>query len=127
MNAFAASELHWVNKNRGKPMNDTVTEPIYSTMAADEDFGDLVEIFVEEVPNRIALMAELYGAGDLEELQRVAHQLKGAAGSYGFVDMTPYAANLEAALRDGQSQEAINAAYSAMVDACGRVRAGTPS
>jgi len=54
--------------------------------------GELVEMFVDEMPERIALLGEALASGDRESLERTAHQMKGSAGSYGFDQLTPYAA-----------------------------------
>ena len=59
-----------------------------------------------------------------DELARLAHQLKGAAGSYGFDQITPFAARLEHCIRSGEPLTAVNAAVEDLVDACRRTRAG---
>ncbi|MCA9271399.1 MAG: Hpt domain-containing protein [Planctomycetales bacterium] len=99
---------------------------IYSSLGADPDLGELVEMFVEEMPQRIATLESTFAEQDLAGLKRTAHQLKGACGSYGFSQLTPLAARLEAAVRDGESAEAIESALTELVGACRCVRAGTP-
>lgn len=101
--------------------------PIYSTLGGDEDLGELVEMFVADMPTRIADFAQAYEAGDWERLQRLAHQLKGSAGSYGFDAVTPLAARLEAAVRDPSDEGEIGAATEELLALCGRLRAGEPS
>lgn len=102
------------------------TEPIYSTLTDDEELLELVELFVSELPERTGRLEELLSRGDLGEVGRLAHQLKGAAGSYGFDEVTPYAARLEHAARSGESKEAIELALAELVEICGRLRAGLP-
>ena len=58
-------------------------------------------------------------------MARTAHQLKGAAGSYGFDAVTPYAARLEALLREAGQEEAVLAALDELLGVCRRVRCGT--
>ena len=101
-------------------------EPIYSSLGTDSDLGEIVEMFVNEMPDRTANLIARREAKNWEELQRTAHQLKGAAGSYGFDQITPAAANLEASVRDAQPEEQIDAALKALLDLCNRVRAGAP-
>ena len=101
-------------------------EPIYSSLGDDSDLGEIVELFVNEMPDRTAKLIEQREAEDWDELRRSAHQLKGAAGSYGFDQITPFAADLEASLRDGLPQEQIDAAFTTLVDFCNRVCAGAP-
>ena len=109
-------------------MNDTrkTSEPIYSTLAEDPDLGPIVEMFVEEMPGRIAGLLAWLESGNKEELRRAAHQLKGAAGSYGFQPITPAAARLEETIRQGSSEEEIHRAVGELVDLCRRAAAGRP-
>jgi HPt (histidine-containing phosphotransfer) domain-containing protein len=104
----------------------TDPQPLYSEMGADPDFGEIVEMFVDEMPERIeALLAEMQ-SGNMDELQRLAHQIKGAAGGYGFDPITAPAARLEASVRDGEPESDIQTALDELVGFCSRVRAGAP-
>jgi HPt (histidine-containing phosphotransfer) domain-containing protein len=67
----------------------------YSTLGTDPDLHELVEEYVNEMPDRMAALGAAFKSGDLELLRRNAHQMKGAAGSYGFGQVTPYAAALD--------------------------------
>jgi len=101
-------------------------EPLYSTLGGDPDLATLVEMFVDEMPQRVKTMRDCFEAGDLDGLQRAAHQLKGAAGSYGFHEITHEAAALERAVREGRSQQDIAAAVESQAAICQRARAGIP-
>jgi HPt (histidine-containing phosphotransfer) domain-containing protein len=70
-------------------------EPIYSSLADDPDFACLVEMYVDEMPERMEQLRQLFQVGDWRELNRMAHQMKGSAGGYGFDPITPFAARLE--------------------------------
>ena len=72
--------------------------PIYSTLASDPDFAELVEEYVGNVPARVATCVGYIESQNWPELMRFAHQVKGSAGSYGFGQITAVAALLEAAL-----------------------------
>ena len=100
------------------------TPTLYSTFGGDPDFGELVELFVNEMPRRLATLEQAFATGDQEELRRVAHQIRGAAGSYGFHQVTPFAARLEAALVDKQPEAEIHAAFEELIQVCHRLRAG---
>lgn len=104
----------------------TAPEAIYSTLNDDEELLELVELFVSELPTRMAKLTELATRGDIAELGRFAHQIKGAAGSYGFDDVTPYAARLEEAARSGEPLESVESAAGELLEICGRLRAGMP-
>jgi histidine phosphotransfer protein HptB len=101
-------------------------EMLYSHLGNDPDLSEIVTMFVEEMPNRIATLLEQLNSGDLETLRRTAHQLKGAAGSYGFDLISPAAARLECAVRDDETPRHIRDAVEELVELCSRVRAGVP-
>ena len=109
-------------------MNETTsqTELLYSSLGGDPDLGEIVTLFVEEMPNRVATLLSQLETSDWEGLRRTAHQLKGAAGSYGFDVLTPSAAQLEDALRENEPEEQIRRAVDELVGMCGRARSGAP-
>lgn len=108
------------------PQLDYCEAPIYSTLGSDPDFGELVELFVEEMPERVALLLDQLAWGDWEHLSRSAHQLKGSAGGYGFALIGPAAAKVEEAVRDARPDEQVRKAVEELVDLCLRARAGAP-
>jgi HPt (histidine-containing phosphotransfer) domain-containing protein len=64
-------------------------------LASDPDLRDLVQEFVDEFPNRVERIRAAYEALDWELLARLAHQLKGAGGSYGYPQISGLAAEME--------------------------------
>jgi len=80
---------------------------VYSELSDDPDLRDLIQLFVDEMPYRTALYEELFRTGDFEELRRAVHQLKGAAGSYGFAPITEAASALEQCIRQEAPYEQI--------------------
>jgi histidine phosphotransfer protein HptB len=106
---------------------NNATELYYSVLANDTELAEIVAMFVEEMPSRVREMSSYFASANWEQLGRVAHQLRGAAGSYGFDQVTPFAARLEKFVRDGQPEATIQAALDDLVDACGRLRAGAPA
>lgn len=101
-------------------------EPIYSQLAGDPDLVDLVAMFVDEIPLRMAGLRECFQAGDREQLGTLAHQLKGASGSYGFEPLSPLAARLETAARQNEPEEAMRQALEALIEMSARLRADAP-
>ncbi len=98
---------------------------LYSSLGDDPDLAEIVEMFVDEMSERIEKFEQLLEATDWESLRRAGHQLKGAAGSYGFDQLTSYAARVEAASQEGQDDlEEIKAAVEELVEMCRRVRPG---
>lgn len=98
---------------------------LYSSLGDDPDMSDLVEMFVEEIPNRIATLVTSYETSDWNELSRTAHQMKGASGSYGFDQITSFAARLETAVKKKEAETEIKEALDELVLVCGKLRSGT--
>jgi HPt (histidine-containing phosphotransfer) domain-containing protein len=105
----------------------TAPEEIFSTLLDDPDLVELVELFVGELPDRTAQLAKAMQSGDMAEVGRYAHQLKGAAGSYGFECVTPYAAKLERAARSGEPEDRVQSALDELRAICARLRATAPT
>ena len=81
-------------------------------------------MFVEEIPDRISALEALAQSRDWQQLAKAAHQLKGAAGSYGFNAVTPFAARLESTAKDGCEEEEILSALNELLEVCRRLRSG---
>lgn len=107
-----------------RTMTQTASNLLYSTFGADPDLGELVEMFVDEMPGRIESLLNLYQSADRDGLKRFAHQLKGSAGSYGFEPITPLAARLEHSLKANEPEAAIKQAVDELLDLCSRARSG---
>ena len=107
-------------------MNDVQTNGLYSSLAGDPVLGQLVDLFVAEMPSRTATLVDRLEACDWEGLRQAAHQLKGAAGSYGFSAISPAAAQLEDAVRRQLPEETIRQTVDQLVDFCRQARGGTP-
>jgi HPt (histidine-containing phosphotransfer) domain-containing protein len=101
--------------------------PIYSELSDDPDLGGIVAIFVEEMPDRIAAIERAFEAANWDVVQRLAHQMKGAAGSYGFDAVTPFALRLEYAARARNDHLELRTALDEFVGICQRIRTGSGS
>ncbi len=107
-------------------------EPLFSVYENDPDMGEIIALFVGEMPDRRDDLSAAIEAGDVSKAIRIAHQLKGAAGGYGFEPLGQIAAASEHALRDllhttNLQVAAIRAAAAPLLDACGRVRLSSES
>lgn len=105
---------------------EAISDPLYSIFGGDPEMGELVEAFIDRVPARRRTLCELFAEGNWNELERVAHQLKGAAGSYGFDMLTDVAARLEQVVKTRETHAVISQALEAVVICCDRCRAGAP-
>ena len=97
---------------------------LHSDFGGDPELGDLVELFVAEMPDRIRRVLSHVATGDWENLVRSAHQLKGAAGSYGFHQLTRPARRLEESATKREPEQQIQAAVDELVMLCERLRSG---
>jgi len=75
--------------------------PIVSEFVDDLEMREVLASFVGGLGGQIGRARAALDAGDLETLQRIAHQLKGAAGGYGFMCITDAAASLEQSVKGG--------------------------
>lgn len=66
----------------------------------DPEDAELIEYFLGELPDRIEAINGATTKDDTEQLQRIAHQLKGAAPSFGFPAIGSAAGVLEEHLRE---------------------------
>lgn len=100
--------------------------PVFSTLGGDPDLGELVEMFVCELPNRVASLEDAFHQNGTGQLKTLAHQLKCAAGSYGFGPISPVAEALESATAAGAEEAEIARCVDELVQICRRARAGSP-
>ncbi len=91
-------------------------DPIRSIYEDDPDMIEIVREFADELPSRAESVESLLRQGDLGELQRLAHQLKGAGGGYGFAAVSDVAAAVEQALKDGVDAAVLEARTSALCE-----------
>ena len=99
----------------------------FSELAREADLVVLIELFVEELPQRVARMKRAAGEQDWQEVARLAHQLKGAGGSHGFPQLTDAAWQVERAVRELGPMSAVVQALAGLEGVCERVRAGVPA
>jgi HPt (histidine-containing phosphotransfer) domain-containing protein len=95
-----------------------------SSLASDPDLVDIVDLFVEELPARVAAIQQCLASADWQSLQRYAHQMKGACGSYGFHQLTPAASRLESSVREECGEDVVREAVEELIVLCRRVRSG---
>lgn len=98
-------------------------QPIISELGTDDDIVELVDMFVSELPKRVEAMRQAVEENDLESLKRFVHQLKGAAGGYGFPTITEGARELEQAIEPTEGIENVRQQVEALADLCQRARA----
>jgi len=105
-------------------MNQYPTEPshrkIVSTYSNDPEIHEIVVDFVNEMPKRIQQANNAFMRGDTLRLQFWAHEMKGTAGGYGFLQISQSAQQLEEAIHSKQETKVILKALLSVIDLCGR-------
>ena len=80
--------------------HEAVPDYLVSDLLEDPDLAELANSFADALPARVQSIAECVEHGDREAVVRLTHQLKGAAGSYGFPIISDVARQLEYAIND---------------------------
>ena len=73
----------------------SVPRVLVSEYHDDPDMGEIVAMFVDELDARVSAFERAWQVGDRTQLASLAHQLKGAAGGYGFPTISTASATLE--------------------------------
>ena len=90
----------------GQPAS-TLPNRLRSAFSEDPDMREVLEEFIAELPVQVARIASLLGRGNMDDLRRACHQLKGAGGGYGFDIITTRAAAAENCLKAGDTLDRI--------------------
>jgi HPt (histidine-containing phosphotransfer) domain-containing protein len=56
---------------------------------------ELKQEFIETVPGNLAKLRDFYNANEFKEISRIAHDIKGTAGAFGFDEGTNIAERLQ--------------------------------
>ena len=81
-------------------------KPVISKLANHPKLKTAVVKFVDKLDNEFVKLETAMQYGDMAELQRLAHWLKGAAGTVGYHDFTEPAALLESQAKQGHISQA---------------------
>ena len=81
-------------------------------------FLEIVEQFVGDLPSRMQALEEALDSENYEQVRRMAHQLKGAFGSYGYQPLAAAACQLEQDARSGSQIEVIRWQVEQLVRMC---------
>jgi histidine phosphotransfer protein HptB len=95
--------------------------PLRSDFIDDADMAELIEYYVAELPRKIESIGEYVETNRLDELRRIAHQIKGASGSYGFGPVGELAEHIVRAIDADCELESIHNSVESLVAMCRRV------
>ena len=94
--------------------------PLLSDYADDPDMLELVEMFVNEMPQRVSAIEEAVNSSNRASIANLAHQLKGAAGGYGFGVITEAAAIVETEARSQKQMDELQRSINDLLSLCRR-------
>jgi signal transduction histidine kinase/HPt (histidine-containing phosphotransfer) domain-containing protein len=80
---------------------------LHTTVTDDEDLLELVPRFVADLPAIVSRIAASLDRQNLPELEQEVHQLKGAAGVYGFMPVTEASERIDLAIMQAKPMEDI--------------------
>jgi len=78
-----------------RPSNHEPKRIVSSLLDQDPGLAELVQKYVEALPDLIAEIKHAYNKNDWEELRSLTHNLKSTGGNYGFNDISECASRLE--------------------------------
>ncbi len=105
------------------PRADDTTDPLISEFADDPDIAPLIPGFLEQLPDQISGMRQALKGDDLDRLARMAHQLKGVGGGYGYPQITEAAKAVEDAAK-AEEPDAAGEALRRVAALCDAARTG---
>jgi HPt (histidine-containing phosphotransfer) domain-containing protein len=77
-------------------------DPLFSTLLAESpELWQVVEQFVQSLPERVSAMQEALRAGSFQQVETFARQLKGIGSDCGYDIISQRAAEIEQAAHDG--------------------------
>lgn len=104
-------------------MRVTADQPfVFSDFSSDLEMREIIEMFVTELPRRTMAMQAAIRAGDTEQVRILAHQLKGAAGGYGFSALGEAAALVESAVKEACDVNVVRSRIGTLIALAARVR-----
>ena len=124
---FSRVDIHFMGTS---PHNSTSGEQarLVSEFAGETDMAELIEYFLAELKDRIGGLEHAFMLGDHERLRQLAHQLKGAAGGYGYPSITNSAADLEFSLAAEQAEiSSISEKVESLIALCKRATSASAS
>ena len=98
--------------------------PLISSKADHPVLADLLEDFVDELPQRSEKIQNALHGDDLQCVIDLAHQLKGAAGIYGFDPIAAMARKINKLATRGADRDQIQTAVTELTELCTRATHG---
>jgi CheY-like chemotaxis protein/HPt (histidine-containing phosphotransfer) domain-containing protein len=116
----------------GLAVNNTATVtncdgPLVSELAGDPDMAEAIDHYVARLRMTTEVLARVLAGEQAPDLVRTVHQMKGAAGGYGFKQITAAAAEVEQCLKAAAPSGQRDAALARLIGLCRRVEPANPA
>lgn len=98
-------------------------DALVSELADEPDLIELVQAFVGDLPDRLTAIERTLAEETFDDLARLARQLKGAAGGYGFPLITNAAGRLESCVKAGVDLDELRVRAADLALLCQRANA----
>jgi hypothetical protein len=105
------------------PQLPSSLSPLHSPLACDPIQHELVELFVEEMPARLARLQKCFDGCDWHALRVAVRHLSETACNHGFDQLLPYTARMEAKLTRRAPTPEVREALEALLAQCNRLTA----
>ncbi len=99
---------------------------LVSEYSDDEEMMEIIGPYVQNLPERAAAIRGAFDDGDLPLVKRLAHQLKGSAGSYGFPSITAAASAIDRAVLAGDNPDKLKKRVEELTRLVSMARASVP-
>jgi CheY-like chemotaxis protein/HPt (histidine-containing phosphotransfer) domain-containing protein len=97
-------------------------QTLVSELAGDPDLAELLDHFTAELPKRVSAIENSLMNNDWETLSKLAHQLAGAGGSYGFPLVSTAARTVELLTKNNPDIEDLKEKVQALTLLCRQIR-----
>ncbi len=96
------------------------SQPLGSGILGDGTMSELLDAFIKELSHRAGKITDALQSGDFEALKHFSHQLKGAAGVYGFSQIAQAANRVYQCVEDDSDAGQLQSAVDELVELCER-------
>ena len=101
--------------------SDTHSLPYHSPLAQDPLLREVVSLFVEEMPSRVARMRAYFQDCEWHALRLATRHLSSSASNHGFDQLVPFSAELENKLTRRVPTVEVEQAFDTLVAQCSRL------
>jgi HPt (histidine-containing phosphotransfer) domain-containing protein len=101
--------------------------PLLSTFVEEPAIAEILPIFLQNLPSYLRRIEDAIAVGDLDVAARTCHDLKGAAGGYGYPSISALASTIEVSMRVGDFGGKVKEQLELLRELCQRAAKGLES